>query len=114
MSHEIPTHLDTADRLMFGLTLRQVMIVAIGATICVWIVTAVDGITGLLLTLPVAIVVIVVTFIRPHRRGLEEWALIFVRFRVTPRVATWQAGHGPGGMSDDTSNALVVGEQDPS
>lgn len=108
MPHEVPTHLSREDRLMFGLTLRQLLIVGIGGLAAAWVGNTTGWPAGFITMAPVALLTLVVTFIRPHGRGLEEWVFIVLQFYAMPRIATWQPGFGPGGVSDDTSDAFEL------
>jgi len=93
LRHEIPTHLNVEDKAFFGLSVRQFM----------YLVTGLAGAYGGWMqfpTWPVAIRVLLVVLnvigavamaiIRPGGRGLDEWALVFLRSRLVPRVAIWK------------------------
>ena len=97
--HEIPTHLNVADKAFGGLTMRQLLSAAIGLAL------AYGAASDLPLALPgrlvVAAVVLAGTLLlvlwRPGGRAAEDWAFVLLRYWATPRVAVWRpceaAGH---------------------
>ena len=89
-SHEIPTHLDTPDRAFFGLTLRQIMVLAVALG---GLFGAVDSL-GMPLAVPVAVLCAVgglaVAFVQPLGRPFEEWLFVMLRYAATPRRAIWR------------------------
>ncbi len=91
--HEIPTHLNVEDKVLFGLTVRQVLYLMVGCSIGygVWGQTAqLAEPTRLALPIVVALVAIAFALLRPAGRPLEEWLVAAVCFLATPRVSTWQ------------------------
>lgn len=90
--HEIPTHLNVADRAFAGLTMRQLLSAAIGLALTY----------GALSDLPVPIAVRLIAaavvlmgtallvFCRPAGRPAEDWAFVLLRFCVARRVAVWR------------------------
>ncbi len=105
--HEIPTHLNVEDKAFVGLSVRQLMnlIVGLSTAYAIW-----NDWPGL--SIPVRaglaaaclIVAVVMTFVRPGGRPLEEWAFVGLHFLATPKlsvwrprepdVADWRPGHG--------------------
>jgi hypothetical protein len=90
--HEIPTHLNVEDKLLFGLTVRQFLYVLVGTSASYGVWNQLDmptpvsaGIVGACLLLTAALVLL-----RPHGRPLEEWLLAACTFAATPRRATWR------------------------
>ena len=91
-AHEIPTHLEVADRAVLGLTMRQLLAAAIGLALAYGAVSDVPlpftlrlaGAAGVLL------VTAVLALWRPAGRAAEEWAFVLVRYWATPRVAVWR------------------------
>src|SRR5215207_1402925 len=91
--HEIPTHLNVEDKLLFGLTVRQFLFVLVGASLsyALWN-QMLDAplalrvsIVGACLLVTAALVVV-----RPSGRPLEEWLLAACGYAATPRRATWR------------------------
>ena len=90
--HEIPTHLNVPDHAYLGLTMRQLLTVAIGLALAYSAVSDVPlpftlrlaGAAGVLL------VTAVLALWRPAGRAAEEWAFVLVRYWATPRVAVWR------------------------
>ena len=92
--HEIPTHLNVEDKLLFGLTMRQFLYVLVGSSIAygLW-----DQTVELPSTLHVAIpaltlvLALVIALLRPFGRPLEEWLLAGALYLTTPRRSSWRA-----------------------
>lgn len=91
--HEIPTHLGVEDRAFYGLTVRQVLALAVGFAVgyAIW-----NGLPDLALgprlglaLVPLALAALF-ALLRPHRRGLEEWALVAARYAIVPKRRVWQ------------------------
>jgi hypothetical protein len=91
--HEVPTHLNVEDRVLFGLTARQFLYVLVGssASYAFW-----DQTLGLGEALRVASVAVSLAttlafaLVRPADRPLEEWLAAALAYAATPRRATWQ------------------------
>jgi hypothetical protein len=91
--HEIPTHLDVEDRAIYGLTLRQVMYLTVGAAggYALWNQWPVLPI--LLRALLVAVpVVLALTFalLRPAGRPLDEWIFVAIHHLALPKRTVWK------------------------
>ena len=90
--HEIPTHLNVPDHAYLGLTMRQLLTVAIGLALAYGAVSDVP--LPFTLRLAAAAGVLLVTAVlalwRPAGRAAEEWAFVLVRYWATPRVAVWR------------------------
>lgn len=90
--HEIPTHLDVADRAFAGLTMRQLLSAAIGLALAYG--AATDLPAPLAARLLLAAVVLAATLVlvcwRPHGRAAEDWVFVLLRFWASPRVAVWR------------------------
>ena len=90
--HEIPTHLDVADKAFAGLTMRQLLTAAIGLAL------AYGAASDLPLPLPPrllasgAVLVLTVVFAlwRPAGRPVEDWTFVLLRFWSARRVAVWR------------------------
>ncbi|MEZ4503151.1 MAG: PrgI family protein [Dehalococcoidia bacterium] len=90
--HEIPTHLNVADRAFGGLTMRQLLSAAIGLALAYG--AASDLPIPFAVRLAAAAFVVVATLLlvlwRPAGRPLEDWVFVLLRYRATPRVAVWR------------------------
>lgn len=90
--HEIPTHLNVADRAFGGLTMRQLLSAAIGLALAYG--AASDLPVPFAARLGAAAFVVVATLLlvlwRPSGRPLEDWVFVLIRYRSTPRVAVWR------------------------
>ncbi len=90
--HEIPTHLNVADKAFGGLTMRQLLSAAIGLALAYG--AASDLPLPLAGRLVVAALVLAGTLLlvvwRPGGRPAEDWAFVLLRFWATPRVAVWR------------------------
>ncbi|MEZ4503958.1 MAG: PrgI family protein [Dehalococcoidia bacterium] len=90
--HEIPTHLNVADKAFGGLTMRQLLSAAIGLAL------AYGAASDLPVLMPgrlvVAAVVLIATLLlvlwRPAGRPLEDWVFVLLRYWAVPRVAVWR------------------------
>ena len=111
--HEIPTHLDTPDRILLGLTLRQMLVLAAGIATSFWLGNFLGWPLGFAIAAPGGLITFSVSFIKPGGRGLEDWALAIARYMLTPRIYSWRPGEGSGGVFElaDTVT-LSVGAQD--
>jgi hypothetical protein len=91
--HEVPTHLDVEDRVLFGLTVRQFLYLLVGssASYGLWdqlqdaVAVARFGCVSLCVLLTVAF-----ALLRPGGRPLEEWLVAGLAYLATPRRSTWQ------------------------
>ena len=90
--HEIPTHLNVADKAFGGLTMRQLLSAAIGLALAYG--AASDLPLLLAGRLGMAAVVLAGTLLlvlcRPGGRPAEDWAFVLLRYWATPRVAVWR------------------------
>jgi hypothetical protein len=91
--HEIPTHLNVEDKLLFGLTARECLFVLVGGTLAygAWdqwpaapaeLRMALISLCGVLTT--------ALVFIRPFGRPLEEWLLAGLLYASRPRQSVWR------------------------
>lgn len=91
--HEVPTHLNVEDKVLFGLTVRQFLYVLVGssASYALWERTASLGdaprvaIVGLCIATTLAF-----ALLRPAGRALEEWLVAALVFAGSPRQSTWR------------------------
>ena len=90
--HEIPTHLNVADKAFLGLTMRQLLTAAIGLALAYGATSDLPvPLLGRLLTGAVVLAGTgLLVLWRPHGRAAEEWAFVLLRFWATPRVAVWR------------------------
>lgn len=92
-SHEIPTHLNVEDRIVFGLTARQAL----------HLMSGLSGAYGLwtqwpdwplpvrtALALASVLGALLFAFWQPRGRPLEEWAFAALRYVTIPRASTWR------------------------
>ena len=90
--HEIPTHLNVADRAFGGLTMRQLLSAAIGLALAYG--AASDLPIPFAARIGAAAFVVMATLLlvlwRPAGRPLEDWVFVLIRYRATPRVAVWR------------------------
>jgi hypothetical protein len=93
LRRQVPTHLDVEDRPFAGLTVRQVLCLAVGGA---WGYAAWCGWPWLPapLRLAAALACVALTFalvaVRPGGRGLAGWAAVALRHALAPRVAVWR------------------------
>jgi hypothetical protein len=91
--HEVPTHLDVEDKVLFGLTVRQFLYLLVGssASYALWDQAAVLG-DGLRVAGVGASggTTLAFALLRPAGRALEEWLVAALVFAASPRRATWQ------------------------
>ena len=89
--HEIPTHLNVEDKAFAGLTMRQLMTVAVGLALAYG--AASEPPVPFPVRLALAGFVLagtaVLTLWRPGDRPLEDWAFVLLRYWSLPRVAVW-------------------------
>lgn len=112
--YEIPTHLHVEDKLLGGLTVRQVLYVSVGLSLgyALWqhlqVLTRV-GPAGVVLrvaicALPV-LALLICGFAHPTGRPLEEWILAALRYATLPKVAVWRSvTHPEYGVDDENSD----------
>jgi drug/metabolite transporter (DMT)-like permease len=91
--HEIPTHLNVEDRVLFGLTVRQLLYLMVGCSVSygLWE-RAVQVGDGARLALAAACLLVAAAFalVRPLGRPLEEWLVAGVCFVAAARTSTWR------------------------
>lgn len=120
LRHEIPTHLDVQDKVLLGLTARQAMHLLIGlaAAAFVWTHLSSGDVLPLAARLAAAAcwlcAAVVAALVRPHGRGVEEWAVVVLRYLATPRCAVWRPAPcpAPPGTPDGDADAAAAGSPD--
>jgi hypothetical protein len=92
--HEIPTHLNVEDKLVFGLTARQFLylLIACSLAFAFWE-QAVNAPAAARIAVCVACLLAgaTVALVRPLGRGVEVWLLVAVLFTCRPRRAVWRS-----------------------
>jgi hypothetical protein len=93
LQHEIPTHLNVEDKVLLGLTVRQLLYLMVGCSLgygC-WGQTSALAV-GLRVALAAGCVLLAALFalVRPLDRSLEEWVVAAVCYLAAARTATWQ------------------------
>ena len=94
--HEIPTHLGVQDKLILGLSARQLMLVLAGLTAAHAVWSQLAALAWLPLAARVALacavaaVFLAAALVRPHGRGLDEWAFAIDRYAALPKVSIWR------------------------
>ena len=91
--HEIPTHLNVEDKVVFGLSVRQLLYLLVGssASYTLWqhAVAAGDVVRISLVALSLA-TTLAFALLRPAGRPLEEWLAALLLFATAPSWAVWQ------------------------
>lgn len=99
-SHKVPTHMRLPDKVVFGLTARQLLILLIGgsASYDLWLqLHALNPFTALGLMVRVAIAVLPVALaaalalISVAGRPLEIWLLVLFHYWQQPRTYVWRS-----------------------
>ncbi|MEJ7653203.1 MAG: PrgI family protein [Chloroflexia bacterium] len=91
--HEIPTHLDVEDKMVLGLTGRQVGIALAGFSCAygVWSVALfIPLVVRVVLGAAVLVAALALAVIRPGGEGLEERFFAWARYHAMPARATWR------------------------
>jgi hypothetical protein len=95
LHHEVPTHLNVEDRVLFGLTIRQFLLLLVGSSAAYALYGQLamlpDG-PRLLLVLLTGAATVVFALVRPAGRSLEDWLVAALIYAATPRRTTWQPG----------------------
>lgn len=98
----VPNHLDVEDTFGFGLTMRQCLLLFIGAVMSYLLflnlLTAIaDARLAVLGSATAAVLlftgVLLVVFLRLGNRPMEEWGLICLLYVSRPRLHLWQFHH---------------------
>ena len=91
--HEIPTHLNIEDRALYGLTIRQVMYLTVGAAGGYelwnqW--PALPLLVRALLIAPPLLLALIFALVRPHGRSLDDWLFVVLHHVAVPKVSVWR------------------------
>jgi hypothetical protein len=91
--HEIPTHLNVEDKVLFGLTVRQFLYSLIGCSMSYGLWDQLAA-TSLAVRGPIVGVCLLATaalvLLHPLGRPVEEWFVAAAFYIATPRRATWR------------------------
>src|SRR5262249_54350352 len=89
--HQIPTHLNVEDKVLFGLTARQFLTVLIGVSLAysVWNHPALLASLRLGLAATCAVLTLVVALVRAAERPIEQWALVALVYVARPKGSSW-------------------------
>jgi PrgI family protein len=102
-THKVPTHMSLPDKVVFGLTARQLLLLLIGCSLGhnLWLhlsVVAAFILRGQVLrigiTLLPVVVAVVLAFIAVAGRPLEVWLLVLVRYWQRPQLYLWRSLRG--------------------
>ncbi len=90
--HEIPTHLAVEDKAFAGLTMRQLMTLAIGLGLAYGASNQLPFPMPLQFAIAASVLagVAVVALWRPGGRPMEDWAFVLLRYWAIPRAAVWR------------------------
>ena len=99
-AHQVPTHMNVPDKLIFGLTAKQLLITLIGgsAGYDIWIhmhVLLTYGLLGLLARLALSLIpaAMALSFALVNVAGssLEMWTLALLRYMRQPKTYVWHS-----------------------
>ncbi len=98
-SHKIPNHLEVEDMFILGLTIRQCVLIGVGAAMAYALFTDVfaaiaDPVLGLVASLAAAFVLfgclLAIALVKLAGRGLDEWLLVLLIYWLRPRIYLWR------------------------
>lgn len=96
--HTIPNLLDTEDTFLFGLTMRQGLILFVGAGTSYLLFENIFALIAdpggaLMVGLAVALLffgaMVALAFVRRDGRGLEEWGVVLLLYASRPKIYLW-------------------------
>ncbi len=99
-THTVPTHMSLPDKVVFGLTARQLLLLLIGCSLGynLWLhlgVFVAFALLGQVLRIGMALVpagiAVALAFITVADRPLEVWLLVLVRYWQRPQVYLWRS-----------------------
>lgn len=93
LHHEVPTHLNVEDKVLFGLTVRQFLYLLVGSSAACALWDHLVQANSTLRVLAVAVCLLATlafALLRPGGRALEDWLVSALFFLSLPRRATWQ------------------------
>ena len=98
--HKVPTHMHIPDKVVFGLTTRQLLILLIGcsAGYDLWLqlhALGVSTVVGLILRVSIALLPVVaalaLALLSVAGRPLEVWLLVLLRYWRVPQTYVWRS-----------------------
>ena len=98
VTHKVPTHMSLPDKVVFGLTARQLLLLLIGCSLGynLWLhlgaleaFALIGQVLRIAITLIPAGVAAVLALISVADRPLEVWLLVLIRYWQRPRVYLW-------------------------
>ena len=99
-AHKVPTHMAMPDRILFGLTPKQLLTTLIGCSIGydIWLhlwILLTYGIAGLVARLICSLVpagiALSAALISVAGRPVEVWALVVLRYLLQPKAYVWRS-----------------------
>jgi hypothetical protein len=100
VTHKVPTHMSLPDKVVFGLTARQLLLLLIGCSLGynLWLhlgalvaFALIGQVLRIAITLIPAGVAAALALISVADRPLEVWLLVLVRYWQRPRVYLWRS-----------------------
>jgi hypothetical protein len=91
--YELPTHLHIEDSVLFGLTVRQLVRLLVGAALAykLWDVSpGLPAAPRVGLTAAFALCGLLLALFHPGERPLDQWVLAITLFYAMPRRRTWR------------------------
>lgn len=122
-SHKVPTHMSIPDKVVFGLTARQLLILLIGcsASYDLWLqLHALNPYTalGLIVRIGIALLPIAsataLALISVAGRPLEAWSLVLFRYWQRPQTYVWRSvrTRQPGARARTGSRTTTIRDDD--
>lgn len=93
LRYELPTHLGVEDKAIYGLSLRQIMLLALGITgayACWSQWSALPGGVRLAGVLVCLLGAVLLALLRPGGRTLEDWGFVMLQYLAQPRRCVWR------------------------
>jgi hypothetical protein len=91
--HEVPTHLNVEDKVLFGLTVRQFLYMLVGSSVTYTLWGQSEALADAVRIAMCSVCVIVTlafALLRPAGRPLEEWLAAALVYVASPRRSIWQ------------------------
>jgi PrgI family protein len=99
-THKVPTHMSLPDKVVFGLTARQLLLLLIGCSLGynLWLhlgvleaLALLGKVLRIVLALIPAAIAATLAMIYVADRPLEVWLLVLVRYWQRPRIYLWRS-----------------------
>jgi hypothetical protein len=93
--YELPTHLEVEDKLIAGLSTRQLLRLLIGASLAYGVWDQLPWVAQeirLAIALVAATIGVVFALLKPHGRTLDSWLMAALLFVALPRQLVWRPG----------------------